>query len=36
MKALKIIRAVAKGILTVIRWLIGEKEEKNKERNKGQ
>lgn len=36
MKALKIIRAVAKGILTVIRWLIGEKEEKNKERNNGQ
>lgn len=30
MKALKIIRAVAKGILTVIRWLIGEKEEKKK------
>jgi hypothetical protein len=31
MKALKIIRAVAKGVLTVIRWLIGEKKEKNKE-----
>lgn len=36
MKALKIIRAVAKGILTVIRWLLGEEKEKNKERNNGQ
>lgn len=36
MKALKIIRAVAKGILTVVRWLIGEKKEKNKERNNEQ
>ena len=33
MKALEIIRAVAKGILTVIRWLMGEKKEKNKERD---
>lgn len=33
MKALKIIRAIAKGVLTVIRWLIGEKKEKDKERN---
>lgn len=32
MKALKIIRAVAKGILTVIRWLTGEKKEKKHER----
>lgn len=32
MKVLKIIRAVAKGVLTVIRWLIGEKKEKNKEK----
>lgn len=32
MKVLKIIRAVAKGVLTVIRWLIGEKNEKNKEK----
>lgn len=32
MKALKIIRAVAKGILTVVKWLIGEKKEKNKEK----
>lgn len=32
MKALKIIRAIAKGVLTVIRWLIGEKKEKNKEK----
>lgn len=32
MKALKIIRAVAEGILTVIRWLIGEKKEKNKKK----
>ena len=32
MKALKIIRAVAKGILTVIRWLIGAKKEKSKEK----
>lgn len=31
MKVLKIIRAVAKGILTVIRWLTGEKKKKNKE-----
>lgn len=36
MKVLKIIRAVAKGILAAIRWLTGEKEEKKKERNKGQ
>lgn len=33
MKALKIIRAVAEGILTVIRWLIGEKKEKKKEKD---
>lgn len=32
MKALKIIRAVAKGILTVIRWLIGKEKEKDKEK----
>lgn len=32
MKALKIIRAIAKGILTVIRWLVDAKKEKNKER----
>lgn len=32
MKVLKIIRAVAKGVLTVIRWLIGEKKEKDKEK----
>lgn len=32
MKALKIIRAIAKGILTVIRWLIDEKKDKNKEK----
>lgn len=32
MKVLKIIRAVAKGILTVIRWLVSEKKEKNKEK----
>lgn len=32
MKALKIIRAIAKGILTVIRWLIDSKEEKKKEK----
>lgn len=31
MKALKIIRAIAKGILTVIRWLIDSKKEKPKE-----
>lgn len=31
MKALKIIRAIAKGILTVIRWLIDAKKEKKKE-----
>lgn len=36
MKVLEIIRAVAKGILTVIRWLTGEKQEKNKEKDKGQ
>lgn len=33
MKTLKIIRAVAKGILTVIRWLIGEKKDKKKEKD---
>lgn len=32
MKVLKIIRAVAQGILTVIRWLTGEKTEKNREK----
>lgn len=32
MKVLKIIRAVAKGVLTVIRWLTGEKKEKNKKK----
>lgn len=32
MKALKIIRAIAKGILTVIRWLVDAKKEKNKEK----
>lgn len=32
MKVLKIIRAVAKGILTVIRWLVDSKPEKPKEK----
>lgn len=32
MKVLKIIRAVAKGILTVIRWLIDAKPKKDKEK----
>lgn len=32
MKALKIIRAIAKGVLTVIRWLIDAKKEKPKEK----
>lgn len=32
MKALKIIRAIAKGILTVIRWLVDAKKEKNNEK----
>lgn len=32
MKALKIIRAIAKGILTVIRWLTDAKKEKKKEK----
>lgn len=32
MKALKIIRAIAKGILTVIRWLIDAPKEKDKEK----
>lgn len=36
MKALKIIRAIAKGILTVIRWLIDAKEDKNKEKDNRQ
>lgn len=31
MKVLKIIRAIAKGILTVIRWLTDAKKEKKKE-----
>lgn len=31
MKALKIIKAIAKGILTVIRWLTDSKKEKKKE-----
>lgn len=34
MKALKIIRAIAKGILTVIRWLVDAKKENNKETEK--
>lgn len=32
MKALKIIRAIAKGILTVIRWLVDAKPENKKEK----
>lgn len=32
MKALKIIRAIAKGILTVIRWLVDSKDEKDKKK----
>lgn len=32
MKALKIIRAIAKGILTAIRWLIDAKNGKDKEK----
>lgn len=32
MKALKIIRAIAKGILTVIRWLVDAKKEEKKEK----
>lgn len=31
MKALKIIKAIAKGILTVIRWLTDSKKKNNKE-----
>lgn len=32
MKALKIIKAIAKGILTVIRWLTDAKKKKDKEK----
>lgn len=32
MKALKIIKAIAKGILTVIRWLTDTKKKKDKEK----
>ena len=32
MKALKIIKAIAKGILTVVRWLTDGKKDKNNEK----
>lgn len=32
MKVLRIIRAIAKGVLTVIRWLSDEKKKKDKEK----
>lgn len=32
MKALKIIKAIAKGILTVVRWLSGANKKKDKEK----
>lgn len=32
MKVLKIIRAIAKGVLTVVRWLTDAKKEKPKEK----